>query len=103
EQQFSPRFNAVWQPTSRTTFHAGYARYFSPPPFENVATTSIDKFVNTSAAAPAGAQNPTPFAERQNYFDAGIEQKIGSVSVSLDGYYRKSKNQIGRASCRERV
>jgi outer membrane receptor protein involved in Fe transport len=94
EQQFSPRFNAVWQPTSRTTFHAGYARYFSPPPFENVATTSIDKFVNTSAAAPAGAQNTTPFAERQNYFDAGVEQKIGAVSVSLDGYYRKSKNLI---------
>jgi outer membrane receptor protein involved in Fe transport len=94
EQQFSPRFNAVWQPTSRTTFHAGYARYFSPPPFENVATTSIDKFVNTSAAAPAGAQNTTPFAERQNYFDAGVEQKIGAVSVSLDGYYRKSRNLI---------
>jgi outer membrane receptor protein involved in Fe transport len=94
EHQFSPRFNAVWQPTSRTSFHAGYARYFSPPPFENVATTSIDKFVNTSAAAPAGAQNTTPFAERQNYFDVGVEQKIGAVSVSLDGYYRKSKNLI---------
>jgi outer membrane receptor for ferrienterochelin and colicins len=94
EHQFSPRFNAVWQPTPRTTFHAGYARYFSPPPFENVATTSIDKFVNTSAAAPAGAQNTTPFAERQNYFDVGVEQKIGAVSVSLDGYYRKSKNLI---------
>jgi outer membrane receptor protein involved in Fe transport len=94
EQQFSPRFNAVWQPTSRTTFHAGYARYFSPPPFENVATTSIDKFVNTSAAAPKDALNTTPFAERQNYFDVGVEQKIGAVSVSLDGYYRKSKNLI---------
>ncbi len=94
EQQFSPRVNAVWQPTTRTTFHAGYARYFSPPPFENVATTSIDKFVGTSAAAPTGAQDTTPFAERQNYFDAGFEQKIGSVSISLDGYYRTSKNLV---------
>ena len=94
EQQFSPRVNVVWQPTSRTTFHAGYARYFSPPPFENVATTSITKFTGTSAAAPTGALDTTPYAERQNYFDAGVQQKIGPVSVSLDGYYRKSKNLI---------
>lgn len=94
EHQFSPRVNAVWQPTSRTTFHAGYARYFSPPPFENVATTDIAALEHTSAAAPEGAANTTPFAERQNYFDAGVEQKLGAVSVSVDGYYRKSKNLI---------
>ncbi|HUO93306.1 MAG TPA: TonB-dependent receptor, partial [Rhizomicrobium sp.] len=32
--QFSPRVNLVWTPLDGTTFHAGYARYFSPPPFE---------------------------------------------------------------------
>jgi outer membrane receptor protein involved in Fe transport len=94
EHQFSPRVNAVWQPTGRTTLHAGYARYFSPPPFENVATTDIVALEHTSAAGPAGAQNTTPFAERQNYFDVGAEQKLGAVSVSIDGYYRKSKNLI---------
>ena len=95
EHQFSPRVNAVWQPTGRTTFHAGYARYFSPPPFENVATANIGALRGTSALAPdAILTNTTPFAERQNYFDVGVEQKIGAVSVSLDGYYRKSKNLI---------
>ena len=94
EQQFSPRINAVWQPSARTTLHLGYARYFSPPPFENVATTSIARFAGTSAATPAGALDTTPFAERQNYFDAGVEQKIGPVSVSLDGYYRTSRNLV---------
>jgi len=94
EEQFSPRVNAVWQPTSRTTVHLGYARYFSPPPFENVATTNLVAVQNTSAAGPANALDTTPFAERQNYFDAGIQQKIGPVSVSVDGYYRKSKNLI---------
>jgi len=94
EQQFSPRVNAVWQPTGRTTVHLGYARYFSPPPFENVSTTSVASFVGTSAAAPKGALDTTPFAERQNYFDAGVEQKIGAVSFSIDGYYRTSKNLV---------
>ena len=85
ERQFSPRVNAVWQPGGGTTFHAGYARYFSPPPFENVATTSVGKFVGTSAEAPS-LTDTTPFAERQNYFDLGVEQKLGAVTVSLDGY-----------------
>ena len=95
EHQFSPRVNAVWQPSRDTTFHAGYARYFSPPPFENVATTSIDSFAHTSAApTDLKALNTTPFAERQNYFDVGVEQKLGPVTATIDGYYRKSKNLV---------
>jgi outer membrane receptor for ferrienterochelin and colicins len=93
EQQFSPRANIVWQGDGGTTIHAGYARYFSPPPFENVATTSVGKFVGTSAAA-ANTLDTTPFAERQNYFDVGFQQKLGAFSFGLDGYYRQSKNLI---------
>ena len=63
ENQLSPRVNGVWKPTDTTTIHAGYARYFSPPPFELVATTSVGLFSNTTAA-PAGAANDTPKAER---------------------------------------
>ena len=36
--QLSPRLNMVWQATPTTTFHAGYARYFTPPPQELVST-----------------------------------------------------------------
>jgi outer membrane receptor protein involved in Fe transport len=94
EHQFSPRANLVWQPATGTTIHIGYARYFSPPPFELVASTSVERLVGTSAAA-ASTTNTTPFAERQNYYDVGIEQKLGSgISVSLDGYYRRSHNLI---------
>ncbi len=94
EQQFSPRVNAVWTPTKTTTIHAGYARYFSPAPFANVATTSVAKFVGTSAEAP-GLTSTAPFAERQDYFDVGVEQKIGpSLTIGIDGYHRRSKNLI---------
>jgi outer membrane receptor protein involved in Fe transport len=93
EQQFSPRVNAVWQPGTGTTIHVGYARYFSPPPFELVATTSVARFAGTSAAAPS-LTNTTPFAERQNYFDIGFQQKLGAFSFGLDGYLRRSKNLI---------
>ena len=94
EHQFSPRINAVWQPASGTTLHVGYARYFSPPPFELVASTSVGKLVGTSGEAP-GTLNTTPMAEKQNYFDIGIEQKLAEgVTASLDAYYRKSHNLV---------
>jgi len=94
ENQFSPRANLVWQPTKATTLHIGYARYFSPPPFENVATSTVALYRGTSAEAP-GTLNTTPFAERQHYFDIGFEQKFGpAVTFSLDGYYRISRNLV---------
>ncbi|HEY5410687.1 MAG TPA: TonB-dependent receptor, partial [Caulobacteraceae bacterium] len=37
EHQWSPRVNAVWTPLQGMSVHAGYARYFTPPPFELVA------------------------------------------------------------------
>ena len=36
ENQLSPRLNIVYEPFTGTAFHAGYARYFTPPPLENV-------------------------------------------------------------------
>jgi len=95
ENQFSPRANIVWQPGADTTIHAGYARYFSPPPFELVATRTVSLFNGTSAAAPT-TLDTTPFAERQNYFDVGFQQKVGDTGLSfgVDGYYRRSHNLI---------
>ncbi len=36
ENQLSPRINVVWQPNAILTAHAGYARYFTPPPLAQV-------------------------------------------------------------------
>jgi outer membrane receptor for ferrienterochelin and colicins len=94
ETQLSPRVNLVWQPTDGTTIHAGYARYFTPPPFELVAGASVDKFAGTTGEAP-GLMDITPFAEKQNYFDVGAQQKLSSnLTLGIDSYYRKSKNLL---------
>jgi outer membrane receptor for ferrienterochelin and colicin len=50
ESQVSPRVNLVWKPAEGTTMHIGYARYFVPPPFEAVSSTSIGNFAGTTAA-----------------------------------------------------
>ena len=84
--QISPRINAVWQVFQGTVFHAGFSRYFTPPPFELVGTESIAKFANTTAA-PSVTQNDTPQAERASYFDAGINQIIiPGLTVGVDAY-----------------
>lgn len=93
ENQLSPRINAVWE-SGGTAVHLGYARYFSPPPFELVASQSVGKFVGTSAAAP-GDVSTTPYAERSDYFDAGVTQKVGRhLSLGLDTYYKKARNLV---------
>ncbi|HVW73054.1 MAG TPA: TonB-dependent receptor [Rhizomicrobium sp.] len=94
ENQLSPRLNGVWKPTDTTTVHAGYARYFSPPPFELVASNDVALFNNTTAAG-GGGPNDTPRAERADYYDLGLEQKLGeSWTVGLDSFFKASKNLV---------
>jgi outer membrane cobalamin receptor len=93
ENQLSPRINAVWE-LGPTAVHVGYARYFSPPPVELVAAQTVAKFEGTSAAPP-GTQSTTPYAERDDYFDTGLTQKLGPhFSVGIDAYYKKARNLL---------
>jgi outer membrane receptor protein involved in Fe transport len=92
--QLSPRVSIVLQPTKSTTIHAGYARYFTPPPLELVQSRTINQFVGTSNE-PAILQNTPVKPERANYFDAGMtEQFTRSFSMGIDGYYKTSRNLI---------
>jgi outer membrane receptor protein involved in Fe transport len=92
--QASPRLNVVWQILPATTLHAGYSRYLSPPPFELVGGETISKFTNTTSP-PASPEAAPPLPERANYYDIGIQQKVGSaLTVGLDSYYKQSYNLI---------
>jgi len=94
ENQLSPRLNLVWTPTETTTVHAGYARYFTPPPFELVGGETVAKFANTSAAA-AVTTDDVSRAEKANYFDLGVSQKLlTGLIVGLDSYYKNDRNLI---------
>ena len=92
--QFSPRVNTVWKPTDTTTVHAGYSRYFTPPPFELVGGKDLNLYVNTSNA-PAVNLDTTPKAERANYYDVGISQVLlPGLTLGWDNYYKSSTNLI---------
>ena len=94
EHQWSPRVNLVWTPLAGTTVHAGYARYFTPPPFELIAAPTVAKFDGTTAAFPNSGPQATPYAERSNYFDVGAQQKLGALTLGVDGYYKQVRNLL---------
>jgi outer membrane receptor protein involved in Fe transport len=102
ENQFSPRINIVYQPFKWTTLHAGYARYFTPPPLEAVPQSTISKFAGTTNESEINKDSTTK-TERAHYFDAGMTQKIAEgFTVGIDGYYKSShslldEGQFGQA------
>jgi outer membrane receptor for ferrienterochelin and colicin len=101
-QQLSPRLGLVLDLSDTLRLHAGYARYFTPPPTEIIGTTDIEKFAGTSGAVPGDA-NTSVKAERSNYFDIGLsEQLTREWTVGIDAYYRtvrdlQDEGQFGNA------
>ena len=89
QSQMSPRVGVVWQATPTTTVHAGYARYFTPPETALISSEDIALFNDTTNAVKNYGNN-TPLAERSNYYDLGVSQKLGDhLTVGLDMYYRE--------------
>lgn len=86
--QLSPRLGIIYQMTRQTTLHAGYARYFTPPPTELVAPKDLALFQNTTNY-PSVTLNSAVLPERSHYFDLGATHQITpALSLGLDGYYR---------------
>src|SRR5438445_7598563 len=94
ENQLSPRINVVYEPFKGTTLHAGYARYFTPPPLEGVPQSTIAKFAGTTNESAITEDSPVT-SERAHYFDAGVTQKIAEgFNVGIDGFYKSSHSVI---------
>lgn len=102
EHQWSPRINTLYELTPQTALHAGFSRYFSPPPQELASQQSIDLYLGTTNAPQVRVSDPVR-AERASYYDVGLTQKISAnFTVGLDGYYKSVTNlldegQFGRA------
>jgi outer membrane receptor protein involved in Fe transport len=95
--QLSPRANFVWDLGSGTTVHGGYSRYYTPPPFELVAGSTISKFIGTSAVPPGSVtQDTPPIAERANYYDLGVQQKLldNTLTLGVDSFYEQAQHLI---------
>jgi outer membrane receptor for ferrienterochelin and colicins len=95
--QVSPRLNVVWQALRNTTVHAGYSRYFTPPPFELIASGTFTRFAGTSAVPPGSETEDTaPLAERADYYDFGLARKLlgSKLTLGIDGYHETAQHLI---------
>jgi outer membrane receptor protein involved in Fe transport len=99
--QFSPRASLIWKPFESTTFHAGYARNFTPPPQVVAAPTNLALVTPPTAPlntqTPAVTQNDPVLPERSNVFDVGVVQKvlpIPGLQVGIDAYYKTARDLL---------
>lgn len=74
--KIEPRASLVWSSPGGFAAHAGYARYASARPLDDLETA---------------ARLPD---ERDDYFDAGVQQKLGAFTLGLDAYRRLAQNYI---------
>ena len=97
--QLSPRVSLTWKPYDGTTFHAGYARNFTPPQQVIAAPTNLALVQPTPPpAANARCRRTSPvLPERSHVFDVGVVQKIYPVpglEVGVDGYYKIARDLL---------
>lgn len=94
EHQVSPRINLAYKISDRSALHAGYSRYFTPPPQELAAQSSIDLYRNTSNAPQLGVSDNVR-AERTHYYDVGLSHQVNdNLTVTADAYYKKIRNML---------
>jgi outer membrane receptor protein involved in Fe transport len=99
--QLSPRISLIWKPYDGTTFHAGYARTFTPPQQVIASPTNLalvsPPAVPPNTLTPEVSQNDPVLPERANVFDIGIVQKIYAIpglEVGVDGYYKEARDLL---------
>lgn len=92
--QFSPRVNMTYKATPETTFHAGYARYFTPPELSLSAPTNLANFAGTTQQPAVGLDDPVE-PERSNVYDIGVDQVLArGLTAGLDAYYKTATDLI---------
>jgi outer membrane receptor protein involved in Fe transport len=94
--QLSPRVSLTWKPYDGTTFHAGYARNFTPPQQVIAAPTNLALVQGTSQQPEVSINSPV-LPERSHVFDVGVVQKIYPIpglEVGVDGYYKIARDLL---------
>ena len=87
-QPVQPARRAGVQAVRRHDFHAGYARYFTPPMQAQATQSNIALFTNTTNQPDVPSNDPV-LPERSHYFDVGIDQTVlPGLDFGVDAYYK---------------
>lgn len=78
-----PRLNLVWAAASGTVLHGGYARYLVVPSLYPAWTGGALAISSTKIRA-----------ENDNYYDFGVQQKVGRITFGIDAFRRDADHLI---------
>ncbi|TMJ22356.1 MAG: ligand-gated channel, partial [Alphaproteobacteria bacterium] len=103
--QLSPRVSLTYKPLDTTTFHAGFARTFTPPVQVIAAPTNTALFTGCPAPLPPTCTTiqaprvPPPYGaflpERANVYDIGVMQKVlPGLELGVDVYLKTARALI---------
>ena len=98
--QLSPRLSATYTPVEGTVFHAGYARYFTPPQQVLAAPTNLILAKETTQQVCGKPADCVPISspvlpERSHYFDIGVTHRLmPGLEVGVDAYYKIAQNLL---------
>lgn len=92
--QFDPTINLIYEPTSSTTLHGGFARYFQTPIFQGISPSASTAFAGTTGAAgPPGIA--APFPEDDYEWDVGVVQHLTpSITISEDNFFELTHHYL---------
>ena len=94
DSQFSPTINSTYKPRLDTVIHAGFARNFQVPNFQNVSSGIARLFAGTTAEVSTGGST-TPFAETDYTWDVGFtHQFTPHLAFAQDNYFRVDRHYL---------
>ena len=95
DSQFSPTINFIYKLRSDTTLHAGFARNFQVPTFQNISS-GISALSNTTGGVGPGIPLSTKLEAETDYtWDIGYSHQFTpNLVVTQDSYFRIDRGQI---------
>jgi outer membrane receptor protein involved in Fe transport len=98
--RFSPTINIAYKPCSGTVIHAGFARNFQLPNFQNVSSDIMKLFAGTTGALNTSRDgNTSPFAETDYTWDAGFNHRFTPhLAFAQDNYFRIDRHSLDEDS-----
>jgi outer membrane receptor protein involved in Fe transport len=96
DSQFSPAVNLVYKPRVDTTLHAGFARNFQVPNFQNVSSGLFKLWGGTTGAVGLNLSGKTsPFAETDYTWDVGFTHQLAPhLAFQQDNYFRIDRHYL---------
>jgi outer membrane receptor protein involved in Fe transport len=95
DSQFSPTINLVYKPRPDTTIHAGFARNFQIPNFQNISISSDLAGTSGSTGLPPSTNSTALDAETDYTWDVGYtHQFTPHLQWAQDCYFRIDRHYI---------